>query len=481
VIKNGRVVLESGVVEADLAIDDGRILSISKNLEFSSSSKVVDARGRIVFPGAIDSHTHPGGKHDLGEDFHSETPGALLGGVTTIGAIVRSPRVGRPFKEYTSPEDAVSWLSNFETGVQIAKRNSVADFVFTLTLNTMQHASEIPDCVEKLGVSTFKYHGNLKNVSDHPMGLKWAQRMALPVSYDDSLLFEAMQCVGRLGRGRIYLHCENSEISKLFRGKLRESGRKDPLAWTEGLPGFLEADHIRRYSYYSAQTNAPIHILHVTSSEGVDEISRAKKSGVRITAETCPQYLLIDPNEAGFLGKLNPPLRQERDREALWGTVLNGTIDTIGTDHVVSNKYEKLVWGDGSEGGDPASDIWSTGSGSVGTQTMLPVMFWEAVNKRSVALTRLAELVSTNPAKIAGIYPKKGVIAVGSEADFTIIDPRKKGKITNDWLSSNADFTLFDEFEGEGWPVMTILRGEVAMEDGQVLVSHGFGNNVRAA
>lgn len=479
VLKNGKLVLPYGVVEGGIGVEDGVIKVIAKEPNLPRGDKEVDLGGKLVFPGAIDIHTHPGGKHPLGDDFRTETPGALVGGVTTIGGIVRAPRMGQPFKEYTDPEDAVSWLEVFELGRKVAQENSVVDFFFTFTLNTVQHAEEIPQYIEKLGVYTFKYHGNLKNLADHPMGLKWARRMALPVSYDDSLMFRAMEVIGNIGRGVLYIHCENTEISKLFRERLKASGRTDPLAWSEALPGFLEGEHVRRYSYFSEVTGAPIHIVHLTSREGLAEVIKAKREGVKMTVETCPQYLMVDPEEAGFLGKLNPPLRRKEDREALWRGVIEGWIDSIGTDHVVSNKYEKLVWGDGAEGGDPATNIWYTGSGSVGTQTMPITMFWEGFRRRGIPLVRLAELISTNPAKIAHIYPKKGVIGVGSDADLTIIDQNKKGRITSEWLKSYGDFTLFEGMEGEGWPVMTILRGEIAMEEGEILVKHGFGRYVR--
>jgi dihydroorotase (multifunctional complex type) len=479
VLKNGKLVTPYGVVEGGIGIEGGVIKVMAKEANLPEGDRVIDLNGRLVLPGAIDIHTHPGGKHPIGEDFKTETPGALMGGITTIGGIVRVPRMGQPFKEYTDPEDVVSWLDVFELGKNVAEENSCVDFFFIFTLNSMQHAEEIPRYIDELGVCAFKYHGNLKNVADHPMGFKWARRMALPLSYDDGLMFRAMEEIGKTGKGVLLLHCENTEISKIFRERVKAQGRTDPLAWSETLPGFLEAEHVRRYSFYSKITGSPIHIVHLTSKEGLEEVVRAKKEEVRLTVETCPQYLMIDPAKAGFLGKLNPPLRKKEDREALWKGVIEGWIDSIGTDHVVSNKYEKLVWGDGATGGDPASNIWYTGSGSVGTQTMLITMFWEGFGKRGLSLERLVELVSTNPAKIARIYPKKGVIGVGSDADLTVIDQRKEGKITTDWLRSYGDFTLFEGMSGRGWPYMTVLRGRIAMLEGELQVSHGYGKYVR--
>jgi len=480
ILKNGKLVLPSGVMEGGVSIADGVIEKIAKDANLPKGDKEIDLQGKLVLPGAVDIHTHPGGKHPLGDDFKTETPGALMGGVTTMGGIVRVPRMGQPFKEDTDPAEVVSWFDVFELGKRTAQTNSCVDFFFIFTLNSMQHAEEIPKYVRELGVAAFKYHGNLKNLADHPMGQKWARRMALPAPYDDSLAFRAMEQVGKTKKAILLLHCENSEISKLFRERVRSQGRADPEAWTETLPGFLEAEHVRRYSYLAKATGAPIHVVHITSREGLEETFEAKSQGVKLTVETCPQYLMVDPAKAGYLGKLNPPLRKQEDREALWKGVKDGWVDSIGTDHVVSNKYEKLVWGDGAPpGGDHASNIWFTGSGSVGTQTMPITMFWEGYGKRGMSLSRLVELISTNPAKIVRIYPKKGVIETGSDADLMIIDQQKEGKITAEWIKSYGDFTLFEGMTGKGWPYMTILRGQIAMQEGDLQVNPGYGQFVR--
>lgn len=480
VLKNGKLVLPSGVMEGGISIEEGVIEKIAKDSCLPNGGKEIDLHGKLVLPGAIDIHTHPGGKHPLGDDFRTETPGALMGGVTTMGGIVRVPRMGQSFKEDTDPSDVVSWFEVMELGKKTAQTNSCVDFFFIFTLNSMQHAEEIPRYVQELGVAAFKYHGNLKNVADHPMGEKWARRMALPAPYDDSLAFRAMERVAEAGKAVLLIHCENSEISKLYRDRAKAQGRTDPEAWTETLPGFLEAEHVRRYTYLAKVTGAPIHVVHLTSREGLEEVFEAKKQGVKLTVETCPQYLMIDPAKAGYLGKLNPPLRKEHDREALWKGVEAGWIDSIGTDQVISNKYEKLVWGDDAPlGGDPASNIWFTGSGSVGTQTMPITMFWEGVVRRKLSLNRFAELVSTNPARIVRIYPKKGVIEKGSDADLTILDQQREMKITADWLKSYGDFTLFEGMKGKGWPHMTILRGQIAMQDDELQVNSGVGQFVK--
>lgn len=480
VVTEGHLVTPGAVISAGIAVNEGKIVAICKDPHLPPADHIIKAEGLAILPGAVDLHAHLGGKHPLEADFRTETPGALVGGVTSIGVIARAPRMGQPFKELTEPGDVVSWSEVFELGKSVGEANSVVDFHFTFTLNSRMHAEEIPKYVGHLGVTSFKYHGNIKNLADHPMGAQWAKRMALPLSYDDSLMYLAMERIASVGPPAVlYLHCENSEISKVFQDRLIKEGRKDPLAWSERLPGFLEAEHVHRYSYYSRITGSAIHVLHLSSKEGLQAARHEKKRNPRLTIESSPQYLVVTCDKAGFLGKLNPPLRTGEDKEALWEGLKDGVIDTVGSDHVVSNKHEKLVLGDASGYvGNPSEDIWATGSGSVGMQTLLPVMLGEGVAKRNLPLTRLVQALSYNPAGIAGLYPRKGVLQVGSDADIVLVDLKRIVRIKSEMLESYGDFTLFDGLEVRGWPVMTILRGVEAMHHGEVLVKPGFGKHL---
>lgn len=303
--------------------------------------------------------------------------------------------------------------------------------------------------------------------------------MGLPAPYDDSLMYVMFENIGKVGDpAKAFVHHENTELAGIFTERLKREGRKDLAAWADHSPAFLEAEHIRRYSYYAKVTGCHLYVLHLTSKEGLEECLRAKADGVKITVETCPQYMtrtkFDDP--PGLLGKVNPPLRSEEDNDALWQGLKLGWIDCLGTDHVISTRHEKLSKGDTFDHDtDPATDVWSTGSGFVGFDTLLPLMLSEGVNKGRISFERLVEVCCKNTAFAAGLYPKKGAISGGSDADLVIVDMDKRIKVSPDILHSRADFTIFEGMELRGWPVMTILRGNVIAEDGKVVAKPGLG------
>ncbi|MBI3076990.1 MAG: amidohydrolase family protein [Deltaproteobacteria bacterium] len=479
VIVNALAVTPAGIVRGGIGIEQGKIVAIATDENLPKALETIDAGGRYVIPGVVDPHAHPGGKYPLDQDFRTETPGAAAGGVTTIGAIVRVPRMGQPFKEFPEPADVVSWLDVFDMGRGIGERHSLVDFFFTFTINSDQHAVEIPEYATRLGVTTFKFHGNLKQPLDNPVSPRWAARIGIPLPYDDSTIFQGFEQIGRLGgSGVAEVHCENTELTKIFKERLVREEKQGLRAWAERSPDFLEAEHIMRYAYFARVTRAPFYVLHLSSAEGVEACARLKDSHARIQVETCPHYLALTCEDVppGLLAKVNPPVRFAQDNERLWEGLRNGTIDCIGSDHVVTSLHEKLVKGDTSDHvTDPATDIWATGSGFVGLDTLLPVMLSEGVNRRRISLERLVEVCCTNPAKLSGLYPRKGVISLGADADLVILDLEKTVRVSASVLHSYADFTVFDGRELRGWPVLTMLRGTVIMEDGKVTGRPGAG------
>jgi len=366
------------------------------------------------------------------------------------------------------------------------------DFFFDYSLNTMQHALEIPEYAKKHGVLGFKLFGNLKSSAVSPVSPKWHARIGIPVPFDDSLFFKTFQKAAEVGPpARVDVHCENTEVAKMFERELREAGRTDIGAWAERSPGFLEAEHVYRWGYFAKVTGGAMYVYHLSSKEGLEACRELKRDPkISITVETCPQYLTRNiedkPHGNGLLLKVNPPIRTKEHNEALWRGIQDGTIDCIGTDHVVSSLHEKLEKGDTSDHrGDPKSNVWETGSGFVGVETELPIMLSEGVNKGRISFERMVEICCRNTAYSSGLYPKKGAIQVGSDADLVIVDMDKKTKVRGDKLFSYADFSIFDGMELRGWPTKTILRGEVIfnwegedLDDRQVIGKHGFGRYI---
>lgn len=479
VVKNGKVVLPSGVVEGGVAIDRGKFVAVGQGEALPQARRVIDARGNFVLPGAIDPHAHPGGKYPLDQDWRTESPGAAAGGITTVGAITRVPRMGQPFKEFPGPDDVVSWKDIFYLGKEVGEKNCLVDFFYTPTLNSVQHCEEIPDYFHELGITTFKLHGNLKVHGDNPVSPKWSARIGIPLPYDDSLFYLAFEAIGKIGfPALLQVHNENVEVAKVFERRLRAAGRKDSGAWPDRIPEWIEAEHINRYGYFSRVTQGPFYVLHLSTAKGLEECIRQKEEGTEIYVETCPQYLLVSAYEPfpGVLTKVNPPLRRREIHERLWEGVAKGPIDLIGTDHVVTSLHEKTVKGDTSDHeGDPAKDVWSTGSGFVGLDFMLPLMLSEGVKKGRITMERLVQICCENPARVCALYPKKGVIAPGSDGDLVIVDMNLKRTLTAKMLHSSCDFTIYEGMEVTGWPTTTILRGEVIYENGKLTDRKGGG------
>jgi len=480
VIRNAEVALSSGVVRGGVGIDKGKIVAIAQDSGLPEAVKVIDAGGKLLIPGLVDPHSHPGGKYAIDQDFRTETPGAAAGGVTTIGCIVRVPRMGQPFKEITEPQDVISWLDAFPLGKELCEANSLCDFFYTFTMNSMQHVEEIPRYAEDLGVTSFKFHGNLKALGTNPVSPRWAARIGLPNSFDDSLFYVGFESIGKLkgSSARALVHCENVEIAPVMQERLRKAGVTGLEAWSRRSPDFLEAEHVRRYGYFCKVTKSPFYVLHLSSKEGLDSCVRVKHEYDDVIVETCPHYLTINVEDSfpGKFAKVNPPPRWREDNEALWEGVASGVIDVIGTDHVVSSIHEKFVKGDTSDHvTDPATDIWAAGSGFTGMPTMLPVMYTEGVKKGRISVDRLVEICCTKPAKVSGLYPLKGEIRLGSDADLVIVDTTTTRTCRAADLLTSCDFTVFEGRELTGWPVMTLLRGQVIFQDGKIAAKHGIG------
>lgn len=484
VIRNADVALASGVIRGGVGIGDGKIVAIAQDNALPESAEMIDAQGKLLIPGLVDPHSHPGGKYPIEQDFLTETPGAAAGGVTTMGCIVRVPRMGQPFKEITEPEDVISWKLAFPRAKELCEARSLIDFFYTFTMNSMQHVEEIPMYADELGVTSFKFHGNLKSLGTNPVSPRWAARIGLPNSFDDSLFYVGFESIGTLkgSSARALVHCENVEVAPIMQARLKKAGIQGLKAWSRRSPDFLEAEHVRRYGYFCKVTKSPFYVLHLSSKEGLDSCLRVKDEYDDVIVETCPHYLTINVEDPfpGMYAKVNPPPRWPEDNEALWAGLASGAIDVIGTDHVVTSYHEKFVKGDTSDHDtDPATDIWAAGSGFTGMPTMLPVMYTEGVKKGRISLERLVEVCCTKPAKVSGLYPQKGEIRIGSDADLVIVDTETARTCRAKDLLTSCDFTVFEGRELVGWPVMTLLRGTVIFRDGKITAKHGVGRYLR--
>jgi dihydropyrimidinase/dihydroorotase len=480
-IRDALVVSAEGVVPGSIAVDEGRIVAISRGGDPPPAERVIDAEGRYVIPGLVDPHSHPGASFDLTESLRSDTPGAAAGGVTTIGIMHGSARARREFLEFPEPEDMIPWSQAYPVAREIGEENSVVDFFYIPSIDNVEQAEEIPRLAEEFGLCAFKFYANLKSTQTTAVGAKWKARIAHPQPFDDSMIWYGFEQIGKIGRAGIALvHHENTEVAKVFIDRLRSQGRTDPEAWTEKSPGWIEAEHISRYSRFAREAGCRLYVLHLTSKEGLAECKRSLADGTRLVVETCPHYMLLTcRSDPGVLLKVNPPIRYEEDNEALWQGIRDGVITCIGTDNVITDLNWKTILGDtGDRATDPATDIWSTGSGFVGWDLVLPLMLSEGVHKGRVTLEKVVEVCCENTARTFGLYPRKGSIRVGADADLVILDLDRTQKMTASMQHSKSDFTLFEGWELKGWPATTILRGKVIWDDGEVTGEFGCGRAI---
>ena len=450
-IKNGRLVIpQCGIMQGSIGVRGEKVAAILSPSEEVSAKKEIDVGGKYVLPGIIDPHSHPGypsGTFD--EAFDTESASSAVGGVTT------NIHFYRQYGRQPSPYE------DFWDVMHQAEAKSHVDFGVHLMISTWAQTApgEYKKYADEYGVKSFKYS----------MAYKGAEGKALGITndVDDAFLYDSFAQLSKIPGGTITVHCENMEILTMLTAPLKEQGRTDLAAWDEGRPDFCEAENVRRILYLAELTNCPVYIVHVTCKAAMEEIIRHRERKTPpIYAETCTHYLTQTKNSAGIFGKLNPPLRSQEDVDFLWQEIASGGIDTIATDHCHLMKSQK-------------KDLWSAVPGFPGVALLLPLLLSEGVNKGRISLEKVAEVASYNTAKIFGLYPKKGTIQVGSDADFAIVDLDTEKTVNPEMLQSLSDFSLWDGWKLKGWPVMTILRGEVIMENGKVLNQEGFGKYIK--
>lgn len=445
IVKNARLVVpRQGVFEASLGIKDGIIAAIYRGaypeLPQCSETKLIDVGGRYVLPGVIEPHSHFG-RGSLTEDFRTETWTAALGGVTTI------------FSYFARP---YSYHELFPQIKEAGEERAYIDFAFHFGIMRDLHVNEVEEYISRYGVRSFKFYMAYKGEEGKAMGLEGC---------DDGLMYEGFAKVAAQDKAVACVHAENIEVIWRFKSKLLAEGRDDLAAWSEARPNFCEAESIQRAYYFGKLTGCPVYIVHLSTKEGLEVVREWKEKFAGAYVETCTHYLTHTMHaKEGKIAKANPPLRTEADIEALWSGLSDGTIDTVGTDHVAFTKAQKTV------------SIWDSPPGFPGTTTLLPVLLSEGVNKRGLSLERVAELTSYNTARIFNLYPKKGTIQVGSDADLTVVDLDLEKKVKAEELGSFSDISIYDGYTFKGWPVLTMVRGEVVMQDGQIVGRKGHGH-----
>ncbi len=435
VVKNARLLLESGIARGGIGVLDGKIAIIASDEHLPDAATVIDAEGKMLMPGLIDAHAHI---HDPTmlehEDFTTGSQAAAAGGVTTI--------VDMPLTNQVDSIQAV------DEKIAQGESMSVIDFALYAGMMNSGNIDSILPLVQK-GVAAFKAF------------------TCEPYQTSSGVIVKCLSEVSEYG-GHLTVHSEDQGVLDEFRNEM-DGDWDAPISHSLARPNISEYLAVKTNIDIVEKTGGHLHIAHVTTREGILEIERGKIRGNMVTTEVCPHHLVFfrdDMNRLGPKSKLNPPLRTKEDRAALWSALLRGSIDTVVSDHAPCPSDKK-------EAG--AKDIREAWSGVDGTQMILRVLLSEGINKGRLSLSRLLRICSRNPARIFGLYPKKGVLRIGADADFVIIDQTREEKITADLMFSKCDWTLYEGMTMKGVPVMTFSRGVQIFKDNQLTAKPGHG------
>lgn len=455
-VKGGMVVSGRAVFRADIVVRNGKVAELSPDLSLRPASRTIDAKGKYVLPGAIDCHAHPV-YQDKMDDF---SICAAFGGVTTIMAFVGN------FKNWGFAGYTPDIVRQF---IRESEAISCLDFsVHAAFQGTDDPEKSLPELIE-MGVSSFKMF----------MTHRRRGRM-MP----DEKMLRVMEMAASLG-GLAMVHAENGCCQDYLLDKFMAEGKTSPEYFLKSQPNISEAEALFRAGVYAGITGCPLYGVHLSAKESLPILRLLREQGYTIYGETCPQYLTLTNDEVlrkGALGKTGPPLRGQADLEALWKAVAEGTLQTIGSDSAGFTVAQKQTGGQSTEHflnirehPTQMRDIFDARFGFNTIQYMVPVVFTEGVQKGRITLPRLVQLFCENPAKIFGMYPRKGTLEPGSDADLVIWDPSKTATATAKEQKGNTDWTPFEGFELQGMPVLTMQRGEVIVENNKWVGERGRG------
>lgn len=450
-IKDGTIVTSDDIYKGDIYIEGGIIKEISLDNE-KKVDKVIDAEGKYVIPGGVDVHTHF--NLDVGiavsnDDFYTGTIAAACGGTTTIidhmGFGPKGCSLNHQLRVYHGYADG----------------NAVIDYGFHGVIQHINNETlnDMEELVNEEGIRSFKAY------------------LTYDYKIDDESMMSIFRRLKELG-GVTTVHCENHGSIQYLRKYYTYNKMISPKYHGLSRPEEAEGEAINRMiSIAKMSDNSPLYVVHLSTNIGLEYIKKARENGQNVYAETCPQYLILDeskyelPNNEGLKYIMSPPLRKKENCEALWNGINNGYIQTIATDHCpFSFSKEKQLGKD---------DFTKCPNGAPGVEERISLVFSEGVMKGRISINKFVEVCCTNPAKIFGVYPKKGTIQVGSDGDIVIIDPKKEVELTVSNLHSNVDYSAYEGIKVQGYPIVTILRGNIIVQDNKFVGERGLGKYLK--
>ncbi|HVB46703.1 MAG TPA: dihydroorotase family protein [Streptosporangiaceae bacterium] len=462
IIKGGTVVQPYlGHFTGDLAVRDGRIAVMGEDLPSADADEVLDARGKVVLPGAVDAHFHIGIYRPLALDAYEETRSSLVGGATSVLSYFRT---GQHYLNKTGP-----YADIFPEVLSEVAGRCWTNYGFHLAPMTGQQIDEIPMLADDHGVTSFKYYMFYKGF-DLSANSRDAKAFTMSEEYDLGHLYLMMEAIAKAGASRdgqrlsLSVHCEQAELMRVFIDRVRKNGDPQTLrAFSEARPPLTERVAIGEATALAAAAGCPLNLLHLSSAEALAAARQAAADypGLDLRVELTLHHLCLDHDtldaRGGLGGKVNPPIRTKADTEALWAGVLDGTVGWVASDHACCMESAK------------GDELWPALPGFGGTGLLYPVLLSEGYHKRGLPLSKIAALVSANPARAYGLWPRKGNLQVGADADIVIADLDLEREVRAEALLSGQDHCPFEGTRVRGWPVTTIVSGRVAYRDGEVV------------
>ncbi|MEK4030604.1 MULTISPECIES: dihydropyrimidinase [Bacillaceae] len=450
-IKNGTIVTATDLYEADILIENGKVAAIGRNLS-EGAAEIIDAQGAYVFPGGIDPHTHldmPFGGTVTSDDFETGTIAAAYGGTTTVIDFCLTNK-GEPLK------------NAIQTWHKKSRDRAVIDYGFHLMISEVNDhvLEEIPRVIEEEGITSFKVFMAYKNV----------------FQADDETLFRTLLTAKEHG-ALVMVHAENGDVIDFLVNKALKEGNTDPIYHALTRPPEVEGEATGRAAQLTGLADSQLYVVHVSCAEAVERIEEARKKGYQVWGETCPQYLVLDqsylekPNFEGAKYVWSPPLREKWNQEVLWNALKNGQLQTLGSDQCSFNFKGQKELGLG--------DFTKIPNGGPIIEDRFSLLFSEGVKKGRISINQFVDIVSTRIAKLFGLFPRKGTIAVGSDADIVIFDPNKERVISAETHHMNVDYSAFEGMKVTGEPISVLSRGEFVIREKEFVGKPGAGQYLK--
>lgn len=449
-IRNGTIVTASSTFRGDIGVSDEAITAIAAPGTLGEAKRVVDAAGKYVMPGLIEPHMHVaapfGGTIDI-LDFYSASKVGAFGGVTS-------------FMDFSTTVKGMSVVQAVKDRLAEMSQGALDYSVHAKFVEANEKTiAEVKELVE-MGIPTFKMFTTYPGVM-----------------IEDTDILRIMEEAARRG-ALCGFHAESNPIADFNREKLAAEGKLDWKYFCEAKPNACEAEAVQRLLAFAEFLDAPIYFYHLSTKEAVAMVRRAKARGVKVQAETCGHYLALtkDKNDGpdGINFLMSPPLRSEEDRQAMWAALKDGTLSLVTSDNEAFTREQKESFLDRDESGRRIVDFRKPVNGTPGLEERFGLLMW-GVNQGLLTLNELVALGSTNPARTFGCYPRKGCLEVGSDADIILVDPEKVMPLTPENLHYGLDYSLYEDYTAKGWPVMTIRRGEILVENGEFLGKESTG------